>query len=430
MQETSVQTISQLELDEIIEKHKLFIGGHRGGARAVLKFMDLSGLDFRKAHLRDADFTGSKLNNSNLSGTDCTGASFFGCDMRRTNMQKANFTRSDFRGAHVIGADLSDTDFTNADLRQGVIFNYDSTGNVTVSDWQNKGNTVMSGSIIRNTDMTNAMAQGANFSDANLSGVVIRNANLRDSDMKGANLSGADFSGANMAGVRCADAILEDAIFVNTEAGGSDLRKEVAKQNRKKSLLEDGLTLTDLLQSHMQWVETAGMAGEQLKLEEYDLSDENAFKAEKLTAVIAKRCKFTGLNMEGAMMQASYLDETDFADCNMRSTDFRGSSCTGSIFTRANLINSNFSALVFKKPDGSEILQKSNLSNARMAYVDMDNANFSNVILKNANLSHASLKNCNLQNADLSGADLSNADLTDADLTDANLEDAIMEGTK
>lgn len=424
-----MEQITQAELEDLLKKHKLFIDGYRGGARCVLKFMDLSNLNFKSANLRDADFTGSRMNGVNLSATSCVNTSFFGCDMHHANLSKAVFKRADLRGAQIISADLTEADFTNADLRQGVIFNYQGNEEYANVDWQNRGHTVMSGSIVRDTNMTNVMAQGVNFSEANLTGVIIKHANLRDANLEGANLSAADFTGCNLNGSKSAGAVVENTVFYNVDADNSDLKKTVAEQNKKQTLASAGLSLGKLLESHMRWVETAGAEGEQMILEEFDLSKEKALKSEKLTAVIAKKCRFTGLNMEGSMMQASYLDQTDFKDCNMRNTDFRGSSCQGAFFTRANLIGADFSALIFKKPDGSSILQKANLSDASMAYVDMDGANFSNVIFKNADLSYASLVGANLSNADLSGADLSKADLRDANLDGANIEGAILLGT-
>ena len=60
-----MEKITQIRLDDIIRKHKNFSVGKSGGARAVLKFMDLSGLEFRGADLSGADFTGSDLSFSN-----------------------------------------------------------------------------------------------------------------------------------------------------------------------------------------------------------------------------------------------------------------------------------------------------------------------------------------------------------------------------
>jgi hypothetical protein len=53
---SGLEKITQRELDDIIKKHTTFLKGIRGGARAVLKFKDLSHLDFRGCNLSQGDF--------------------------------------------------------------------------------------------------------------------------------------------------------------------------------------------------------------------------------------------------------------------------------------------------------------------------------------------------------------------------------------
>ena len=53
--------LSQEQLDRVIMLHERFVSGQRGGARAVLKFADLSGLDLSRRTLAGADLTGASL---------------------------------------------------------------------------------------------------------------------------------------------------------------------------------------------------------------------------------------------------------------------------------------------------------------------------------------------------------------------------------
>ena len=51
--------LSQSELDEIVKLHQIYISGKNGGARAIIKFKNLSGLNMSGIDLSHADFTGS-----------------------------------------------------------------------------------------------------------------------------------------------------------------------------------------------------------------------------------------------------------------------------------------------------------------------------------------------------------------------------------
>ena len=113
--------VSQRMLDEAIEKHAKYLRGQGGGARAVLQYRNLSGLDFKQADLSQADFTGSFFIEADLSKGTFKSACFFACDMRNAKLNDANLRRADFRGAYVAGANLSGADMSDVDLREGKI---------------------------------------------------------------------------------------------------------------------------------------------------------------------------------------------------------------------------------------------------------------------------------------------------------------------
>jgi uncharacterized protein YjbI with pentapeptide repeats len=54
----SPEKITQAALNEIIKKHRVFLKGVRGGARAVFKLADMSEHDFIGADFSHADLTG------------------------------------------------------------------------------------------------------------------------------------------------------------------------------------------------------------------------------------------------------------------------------------------------------------------------------------------------------------------------------------
>ena len=67
--------MTQEELNEMLEKHKLWLADEEGGKRATpryanLRDADLRDADLRYADLRDADLRGADLSGANLSGAN------------------------------------------------------------------------------------------------------------------------------------------------------------------------------------------------------------------------------------------------------------------------------------------------------------------------------------------------------------------------
>ncbi|HRC26583.1 MAG TPA: pentapeptide repeat-containing protein, partial [Alphaproteobacteria bacterium] len=120
--------ITQKQLDGIVEQHAMYLKGVVGGARATLKFSDLSDLDLSGKDLSQADFTGSRFVGTDLSRGRYTGACFFACDLRNANMARSDFSRADFRGAFVAGADLTGANMAGVDLRPGKIMKKGDSG--------------------------------------------------------------------------------------------------------------------------------------------------------------------------------------------------------------------------------------------------------------------------------------------------------------
>jgi uncharacterized protein YjbI with pentapeptide repeats len=401
--------ITQAELNRILKEHQDFLKGISGGVRASVKFRDLTGLDFRRANLVNADFSGSCLNETNLSHCKCSNASFFACDLNKANLSHGDFARCDFRGASIVNADLTEANFDSADLRRGVMMNYLDAA--SEDKWNKSGETKLSGSMVRDTDMSHVLAHNTNFSDANMVGVKMHDARLNGSDLSNANMQNADLSGTNLTGANMKNAVVDGIILTAVEGDRTEIAGLIEQQNARKSLKDGDMDLKALIKEHTSWIQSAGRDGQQLNLSEYDLSDEKDLRNYPLTVIVASGSKFTGLYLEGVKMESSVLNRSDFRDCHMKNADFRGSSFKESLFTRADLSNANFSALKVKRPDGSEMLQSVDLSQSRMAFAILDGANFSNANLQDVDFSHASLKNCDFSNCNLKGASFEDADL-------------------
>ena len=129
-----------MNLNEILQKHEMWLKGEEGRERADLRYTDLSGADLTDVDLRYA----------NLRGTD----------LRYANLRYAN---------------LSDADLRYADLRYADLWNAN----------------------LRYVNLSDADLRKADLSDTDLSG-----ANLSDADLRGVNLRGADLRGVNLRGIK------------------------------------------------------------------------------------------------------------------------------------------------------------------------------------------------------------------------------------
>ena len=107
----SFTSISKDELNNIIEKHKMWLDNKPGGERADLYNADLSGANLRGADLSGADLIWADLGGANLTGADLRGADLIGADLIW-----ADLTGADLRGANLSGTYLSEANLTEAKL--------------------------------------------------------------------------------------------------------------------------------------------------------------------------------------------------------------------------------------------------------------------------------------------------------------------------
>ena len=103
--------MTQIELNEILHKHKLWLDGDENGSKA-----DLSGADLSKADLSGADLSGADLRWANLSKADLSGADLSKADLRWADLRWANLSGANLSEADLSRADLSKADLSRADL--------------------------------------------------------------------------------------------------------------------------------------------------------------------------------------------------------------------------------------------------------------------------------------------------------------------------
>ena len=151
-----MKNISVEELNEILEKHEIWLRGEEGGERADLWDTDLRGFDLIEINLSGADLRNSDLGDANLMYADLKYADLKYTDLSYTNLSDADLRGADLRGANLMGANLSNTNLSNTNL----------------SD----------------TDLSDADLMGANLSDTDISDADLRGTNLWDTDLSNTNL--------------------------------------------------------------------------------------------------------------------------------------------------------------------------------------------------------------------------------------------------
>jgi uncharacterized protein YjbI with pentapeptide repeats len=108
--------ITREELDVILERHKKWLKGQKGGRKAnlkgaILRELRLTNICLSWADLTGADLSGADLTNANLVGADLTNASLVGADLTVVDLSYANLDNTDLSYA-----DLSHADFSYANL--------------------------------------------------------------------------------------------------------------------------------------------------------------------------------------------------------------------------------------------------------------------------------------------------------------------------
>ncbi|MBA3622988.1 MAG: pentapeptide repeat-containing protein [Methylibium sp.] len=109
------------DIAAILAQHAAWVRGEEGGARADLRWADLSGADLLGANLRRADMRGADLLGADLRRADLSGADLLGANLRRADMRGAYLRGADLRGANMkgakgaFGAATTDTEPTTSD---------------------------------------------------------------------------------------------------------------------------------------------------------------------------------------------------------------------------------------------------------------------------------------------------------------------------
>lgn len=409
----TMEKMTQAQLDAMVELHARFLSGRLGGRRAVLKSIDLSGLSLAARDLRQADFTGCQMRGVDLSKANFSESRLYACDLTNANLTRCNFARSDLRGTRIESANLADANLDKADLR---------VGGFAKDGMYDTGECVsFRGANLSGARLVGTLATAVDFSDAIMTNINVSGADLRNAEFQGADLSGAQLSGAKLKGAHLNAAILTGVDMADISEMEVDLSGAITDSNVGTSVAELEEPLPKLIETHLQWVASAGAKGKQLDLSGYDMRPLETLKMQALTAMKAVKASFFGMNLYKTQLQSSVLDDADFRRCDMDEVDMRGTSLRGARFNHAKVRKGNFEPLMFGGGEGSKRFAPCDFRNSSLTYADFSGAKMRMVNFRDADLTNTNFTGADLREADFTGAKLTGTIFEDADTTGAKL---------
>jgi uncharacterized protein YjbI with pentapeptide repeats len=197
---------------------------------------DLRGFDFRRANAPGADFAGaflpSDFREANLSGArfgngDLSLRDFSGADLSGASFDSANLSGAKFRGAISRATTFADCDLSGAvfaeSFSEGLRICLDTVLNGADFDRANLRGARFSGRSAANADFEGVKADGADFSSLDLTGADFEGASLREAVFFEADLTRAVFDGAGLMRASFGSAILKGASFAGASLYGANL---------------------------------------------------------------------------------------------------------------------------------------------------------------------------------------------------------------
>lgn len=308
-------TVSQAELEMILDEHQHFLAGQRG-TRAKLRKANLDGLRIANRNLSEADLSCASLVGASLVGVNLSCASLYCADLRGCDLRYAKLQGADLRGASFKGADLSYARMDTADLRAATTLYMGDTLKFQGNDHKEVlfGGVDFSLGRLRGTSFRHAKLDHADFTDALLQGAMFRGARLRNTCFRGAVLDGVN---------------LEDL-------PASDLKHHLpapsaVAQGRAKHLMAK-------LMAHHEWFNSEGKRGRPANIDGEDLRPlGDSLKWLCLAGLSARNVIAVSVDFSSCQLQAAKFDGADLREANFADADLSGAS-----FQRAKLSHATF----------------------------------------------------------------------------------------
>lgn len=344
-------TFSQAELNRILAQHERY-AMQRGGARALLKYARLEGLNLANRNLKEAEFSGASFVRANLFGSNLMRASLYCADLRRCDLRNANLSGADLRGASLNGANLSYAVLDNADLRSAVMMKMGPDGFCIIDRVESSEGgrglrpvgVDFSNCSMRHTSFGNAQLDGANFSGAVLEGAKFKGAKLVNAIFRGAVLTGVCLTDLN-----ATPEALEGCVL------------DVSAQAQAKAA-----SLKTKLDAHQEWVSSDGKQGAAAVLDGEDLRPlHKLFAGRQLTGLSARhtiaigidfsKCQLQGARFEGADLREANFSHAELSGASLRAAKLGHAKFHGAILKRLNLLSGE---IVSPDLSGTEVAEE------------------------------------------------------------------------
>lgn len=271
-------------------------------------------------------------------GWDLVDAVLRGLDLSGGNFRRARLLRADLRGATLDGANLDEAELGSADL----------------------GEASFRRTTLREAELSGARASGASFEEASLddvtgSGIALRRASLLRCTLNGADLSGADVSSAHCVGTVFDGADLSDACLDGSRFEGCRLvETDLSGSTSAQAVVMDGCDLTGLRASdgvdfrRGSFVEAtidggrfgqarlAGCRFTSARLAGADFSEADLAGA-ALQQCVLVGSRFDGASLKDTVLAKSDLREARFEGAVLLRTDLRSCNLYGAEFLDAKL---------------------------------------------------------------------------------------------
>ena len=328
MSQAARRRYTQDQIDQFVSAHERLHRGEPRGYRAVMRFLQAPGIDFKGRILTEADFTGANLTGACFAGTDLERASFFCADLQGVDARSANFYRADLRGASLRHADLTGAMLDDADMREAVLAKVDMEQGFQLTG---RSGDVKDGGRAFAVDFTNCSMKKVKLHKAKLKGANFSGAVLNGADLSGAHLEGASFEGAALIGVDLSNVRIDPRALKNCVLDPSPAALSRASDLRK------------ILFDARRWIATRGVEGAPAVLDGEDLRplagvfDDAPLAGMSAKGVCAIDVSFRSAQLQGAKFDGADLRGAHFDGADLRGASFRGANLWHTSFTNADL---------------------------------------------------------------------------------------------
>jgi uncharacterized protein YjbI with pentapeptide repeats len=400
--------------------------------KAKLGFGKLSNARLTRANLTGADLSRAEMDGADLTGAVLTSVIFTSVDLRRRNFSGANMKEANLSEADLTRANLSDADLTKANLTKAKFyFGKLNNANLTSANLTGAGlgGTNLTGSNLTGTNLTAADLSGTDLSKANFTDAIFSNVNLSEADLTGTDLTGADLSKSRLTGANLTGTNLTGANLTGTDLSKANLTNAILSNVKltEADLTGANLTIVDLTGVNLTDAKLTGARVSIFGTKGVDFEKWKGLGAivevgdcESL-AGLSYRCWKKKIQDGEKNLKRAKLNDIDLTNAKLAGVDLTGTNLMRTKLTGADLTGTNLTDAVLNWAD---------LSEAKLTGANLTRASLYTAKLAAADLTGAGLTSARMESADLTGANLTNADLSKARLIGANFTGADLTGVK